>query len=157
MVWYRITARKNHSTLSPSEQVISKVQMAKLICSFWGAQEQPPHVGRHSNSHLRCMQPDIAKSIQEPLLGLRWTTEGLCPPTSCQLNAVELGSQLSTQEQVSWFFLQAGAHSVELAPLGGRAMAPSIRDKVAPFTSATLTIAVPSKWLPLQSATQKIN
>lgn len=117
------------------EQVVSKVQTAKLICSMTGAQEQPPHPGSHSDGHLFCMQSDILKSITELLLGLRWTTEGLCldhlfSAEWCGIGVSAEHSAKQIQGQASWFCKQA--HTPWSSPPAGAAVAP-IPDKVSPF------------------------
>ena len=136
------------------EQVVSKVQTAKLICSMTGAQEQPPHPGSHSDGHLFCMQSDILKSITELLLGLRWTTEGLCldhlfSAEWCGIGVSAEHSAKQIQGQASWFCKQAlrGVH-------------PQLVRLWPPFRTRShllLDNFVRSKWLPLESATQKIN
>ena len=134
--------------------------MAKLISSFTGVQEQPPHLGRHMDGHLCHVQSDIPKSITEPLLGLGWMMEGLCPDYlfSAEYSGTGVSAEHSAkqiQDHKSWFCTQAFTLQ-SLTPLAWPWS--SVQDKFAPFIRMSiLTTAVRSRWLPLQTAAQKIN
>lgn len=142
--------------LSLSEQVVSKVQIARWTWSFIGTQEQPPCPGRHIDGYACYTQSDTPKSVTDwASYGARMDDRGhVCP---CRLFSAErCGTQASAEhssKQIQdWGFGSASRHFISPPPCHAS------QDHFPPFVRvSTPTIAVRSKWLPLQSVAQMIS